>query len=200
MPEFYVEKMTGRLQPIDDAGREALQAIPNGAIVKVKTSIPRNEKHHRKFFKLLSVVAENSPVYDSVDQLLVAMKIATGHVKTLIVPRFSANELAPVISAFHELKENLSQQASDKVHHLVELMESRLKEAVAEETQVVYVPKSIAFHNMDQVEFSKFFNRCVEIVCRRFLPGVKDTQLRKQVEDLVADRRYESKVVSGGQR
>jgi hypothetical protein len=50
---------------------------------------------------------------------------------------------------------------------------------------LVAIPKSIAFHKMDQTEFEAFYDRCVDKIARHFLPGVKSEDLRREVEELI---------------
>ncbi len=57
---------------------------------------------------------------------------------------------------------------------------------VDSEGRVLYDPRSIAFHNMDQTEFSEFYENTINLIVTRFLPGVTDDELRREVEDLVA--------------
>jgi hypothetical protein len=56
-----------------------LDKLQPGECIKLEYSKPRNLKNHRRFFALLSVVAEYSDIYDNVDKALVAVKIAAGH-------------------------------------------------------------------------------------------------------------------------
>ncbi len=51
--------------------------------------------------------------------------------------------------------------------------------------KVAYLPKSISFAKMDQTEFDQFFDRTVELVCKHFLPGVRDEDLRREVLEMV---------------
>jgi hypothetical protein len=48
--------------------------------------------------------------------------------------------------------------------------------------QVGFIPKSIAFHNMDQTEFADFLDRTIDLVVQRILPGVTDEELRGELE------------------
>lgn len=139
MPELFFRKTLGGLKPVDEDGEDFLRSLPEGKIVKVKTWVTRNEKHHRLFFGLLKIVVENSDIWQTTDQLLDALKIATGHVEPVIM-------------------------GSGKVH---------------------YKLKSISFSSMDQQEFRAFYTRCVRIICDRWLPGVKDEDLRSEVEKMV---------------
>ena len=50
---------------------------------------------------------------------------------------------------------------------------------------LVAVPKSIAFHKMDQTAFNEFYDRCVDKIARHFLPGVDSEALRREVEELI---------------
>lgn len=47
--------------------------------------------------------------------------------------------------------------------------------------QTMFVPKSIAFPNMNQAEFSAYFNRVCEVLCAEFIPNMKPSELRADV-------------------
>ena len=51
--------------------------------------------------------------------------------------------------------------------------------------EIQLVPNSIAWHNLPEDEFVKFFKAAIEAVCTRFLPGTNDEELRRHVEELV---------------
>lgn len=136
--KIQMVKHLGGLRPVDDAGTVALSKLKQGDLVQVECVRPRNPRHHRLFFALLSIVANNSPHYDDPEQVLLALKIATGHV----VPH------------------------------------------VAYDGKAYMIPKSIAFHKMDQTAFDQFFDKCIDIVAARFLPGVTDSELRAELESM----------------
>ena len=50
----------------------------------------------------------------------------------------------------------------------------------------IAVPKSISFAKMDQAEFDAFYEKCLDVVARYFLPGVESDALRAEVEDLLS--------------
>lgn len=50
---------------------------------------------------------------------------------------------------------------------------------------VGFIPGSIAFHKMTQDDFSAFFDRVCDLVCKHFLPGVSNEELRAEIEALV---------------
>jgi hypothetical protein len=47
---------------------------------------------------------------------------------------------------------------------------------------LVAVPKSIAFHKMNQSEFEAFYEKCLDVIAKHFLPGVETDALRAEVE------------------
>jgi len=48
-----------------------------------------------------------------------------------------------------------------------------------------FIPGSIAFHKMDQVEFAAFFERVIDLVCTHFIPGLPPGDLRDELEQMV---------------
>lgn len=66
--------------------RRRLETMKPGTWVRMEWARPRNGSHHRKFFALLSLVAENSETYDTTEKALVAVKLVTGHADPFIDP------------------------------------------------------------------------------------------------------------------
>lgn len=83
--EALMRKEFGALRPVDAAGKDLIDHIGKGELVKVKISRPRNAGHHRKFFALLNLVFENQEHYPTLDHMLVALKVALGHCDTVIL-------------------------------------------------------------------------------------------------------------------
>ena len=48
------------------------------------------------------------------------------------------------------------------------------------------IPKSIAFHKMDQTEFDRFYASVVDVVLKHFLPGVTRDELRQELLEFAA--------------
>lgn len=71
-----------------------LKTMKDGTWLRMQWSRPRNGKHHRKFFALLTLVAENSEVYDTTEKALLAVKLAAGYFDTVPDPR--TGEIVPV--------------------------------------------------------------------------------------------------------
>lgn len=52
-----------------------------------------------------------------------------------------------------------------------------------------FIPDSIAFRNLDQAGFEQFYDRVLDLIAKRFLPGVTSEELRAEVENLIGIRR-----------
>jgi hypothetical protein len=51
--------------------------------------------------------------------------------------------------------------------------------------RIMAVPKSISFANMPQEEFGQFFDKVIELVLEKILPGVTSEDLRRELEEIV---------------
>lgn len=49
----------------------------------------------------------------------------------------------------------------------------------------VRIPGSIAFHEMDQTEFSEFYDKCCELISKHFLPGVPSETIKAEVQNMI---------------
>ena len=74
-------KRLGAIRPTDDEGTEGMKKIPDGSLVKVTWTRPRNIRFHKKFFAMLGVVLKNQEHYKSMDDLLDVCKLSIGHVR-----------------------------------------------------------------------------------------------------------------------
>lgn len=74
-------KKCGALVPADFAADELLAEIPEGKEVVITIRRPRSPPHHRWFFALLRRVCEATGRWHDEDELLDAVKLATGHVR-----------------------------------------------------------------------------------------------------------------------
>lgn len=55
----------------------------------------------------------------------------------------------------------------------------------AKDGTLIPLARSIAFHKMDQTEFEAFYEKCLDIVAKYFLPGVETDALRAEVEEFL---------------
>lgn len=77
-PLHYRKTLAGFI-PISEAARTFHACTKLDQIVEFKERRPRNPGHHRKMFALLSLVADNCEEFAGPDDVLTAIKAATGH-------------------------------------------------------------------------------------------------------------------------
>jgi len=51
--------------------------------------------------------------------------------------------------------------------------------------EVGFIPGSIAFHNMDEFEFSDFYERVCNLIAEHFIPGISVQSLKEEVEAML---------------
>lgn len=105
--------------------RRRLETMPEGEYVRIEIKRPRNGGNHRRLWALLTLVSENSDVYDTPEKALIAVKLASGHADPLVDPTTG---------------------------------------------QVLMIPRSIAYENMDEDEFRQFFDRAIDGCLAVILP------------------------------
>ena len=74
--------------------KRKLKTMKPGTWLRMDWSRPRNGPHHRKLMALLSLVAENSEVYNTTEKALIAVKLAAGYFEPAIDPR--TGEIIPI--------------------------------------------------------------------------------------------------------
>jgi hypothetical protein len=53
---------------------------------------------------------------------------------------------------------------------------------IAKDGSKMPIGRSIAFHKMNQAEFEAFYEKCLDVIAKHFLPGVETDALRAEVE------------------
>lgn len=66
--------------------RRRLEIMKPGDWLRFEAARPRNGPHHRKLMALLSLVAENSETYTTVERALIAVKLIVGHFEPAVHP------------------------------------------------------------------------------------------------------------------
>ena len=78
MRALFSKGLTG-LQPADDAAVKFVGRLKLYELVAVEATQPRNLAHHRKFWKLMEIVAHNQQHYKSAEEVCVGLKVGVGH-------------------------------------------------------------------------------------------------------------------------
>lgn len=128
-------RRNGGLHPVDDDGRALVAALPDKPVM-VSIYAKRNARHHRLLFRLLEMVRDGGAWDGSADTLLDFLKIATGHVRTVVDPGTG---------------------------------------------RAVFATKSIAFDEMGQDAFRRWFDAAVQVICERLLNRADWESVRDEV-------------------
>lgn len=99
---------------------------------------------------------------------------------------------APRNIRHHRLAWALAQKladACDFLHDREDAMnylkiKARHVKIVQDGERVYLIPKSIAFASLRQDGFARLFNRMIWIVCNDILPGVAESDLRREIEEM----------------
>jgi hypothetical protein len=119
--KFLARKQFGTLRAIDEAGEDALRRLANGAMVQVEIKQPRNVRHHRLYWSLVSLVWQNQREpnrYETPEELHEAIKIAAG-LRTEITLPDGRIGFIPGSIAFHKMSQDDFSRFYDRVCDLV---------------------------------------------------------------------------------
>lgn len=134
-----------RFVPATDEDREKARALRPGDILPVRIRKPRNGDHHRKFRALVAFVADHHPKYRSQADVMVELKLRTGH----------------------------------------------YREFIRRETgEMIYVPLSTAFDEMDEGEFVLWSGKAKEVIFDHMLPGFTARDKRRLEGEIEAWQRW----------
>lgn len=94
-----------RFVPASDEDRAKARTIPVGVVCPVDIRVPRNYKHHAKFRALVSFVAGHHPRFRTEADVMLELKLRTGHYTEHI--RASTGEVifVPLPTNFSEMDE-----------------------------------------------------------------------------------------------
>ncbi len=138
--------------PATDADQQTFEKMRTNNWYKTDARKARNVDHHRKGFALINIIFDNQDRYQNMDDLLVELKLRAGwyheHVRTI-----------PTSKELEMLEEWLSVPPQHIDFKKIWQIIDRLKEL----EQLVLLPKSISFNEMDQLEFEQFYERLIDI-------------------------------------
>lgn len=114
MADVLLKHALGALRPVDAQGEEILRGIPNGTIVKATIKRPRNIRHHRLYWGLVSILFENQSRYATPEELSDVIKVATGHC-TVIQTGEGKEIRIPKSISFAKMDQDAFRQFFDRV-------------------------------------------------------------------------------------
>lgn len=107
-------KRFGALRPADEQAEAEFRALADGETVRLEWTRParRSIRHHRMFFGLLNVTAEQ--VGWTTDQLLTWCKVAVGHCDAIVEPRTGEVTMIPKSISFARMDQKAFNDFFDK--------------------------------------------------------------------------------------
>jgi hypothetical protein len=104
-PLHFVKTASGFV-PKSQAARDFHAKTKLGQAVVLKGRRPRNPQHHRKMFALLSLVRDNSEQFQSTEDVLIAVKAATGRGRWVMLPGATKEIFIPDSIAFDAMSQD----------------------------------------------------------------------------------------------
>ncbi len=92
---------------VDDEGRELLAKIKDEKQVKADVVQSRHIKHHRLYWAMVKLLKEQAPIFETADMeaIHVAIKLATGLVKTFVDAETGQTIMVPLSTSFASMDE-----------------------------------------------------------------------------------------------
>jgi hypothetical protein len=67
----------------------------------------------------------------------------------------------------------------------IKLKTGHYKEHITTKGEIIYLPKSISFAKMDEMSFSSFYDKAVDVVLQYFMP-VEEAELHRMVDEVLS--------------
>jgi len=116
--KFLAAKGLGHLTPVDATGEDALRKLKFGDVVTVEVKKPRNGKHHRLYWALVSMVWENQERYATAEELHEALKVSAGICTQVELPSGQVVKI-PGSIAFDKMDQTEFGQFYDRICDLI---------------------------------------------------------------------------------
>lgn len=162
MKAVFVKGENG-LFPCSEEGQELFEKVGDGELVLVEWQKTRNYENHRRFFAFLRVTFEMQDEFDNVENWRKALLIAAGHYETVITPE----------------PENKSRLFDYLAKFLGGKRKEEVIEAIHDAFKIQLVPKSMAFSEMDELEFRELFSKLIDAFIKFYGNGATTDELNE---------------------
>ena len=109
------------LVPADEMAEEFLSTIADGREIIISVRKARSPQHHRWFWKMLSLVVENTDdKWGGAEDLLEDLKFATGHVRRKVNPFTGEVSIIAKSINFASMDENAFRRFRDRCLYVIE--------------------------------------------------------------------------------
>lgn len=114
------------------AFRRKLDRMKPGTYLRMEWATPRSGPQHRKIFALITLITENSEVYDTKPKALVAIKLAAGYFDPYVDPTTGQMTKVPHSIAFESMEQDaFNHFFSEAVTAICSVILPKLDEATA---------------------------------------------------------------------
>lgn len=103
MAKLALQRTPSGFAAADEATTELMRKLPIGPVYAADVRRPRDGVAHRRYWKLLSVVRENSDQFESVELLHDYVKLRTGHCTPIANKQTGEIFLVPRSISFSEM-------------------------------------------------------------------------------------------------
>ncbi len=111
--------------------KKRIDRTKQGGYISVEWAAPRYGRHHRKLFALITLIVQNSDIYDTKERALVAIKLAAGFFDLYVDPRTGSLEKVPRSIAYGEMEQDeFDAFYSAAIHGVVTAILPQLDQAV----------------------------------------------------------------------
>jgi hypothetical protein len=162
MKATFVKTNIG-LHPCGDDAKELYEKVGEGELVLVEYQKTRNYQNHRRIFAFFRTTFEMQDKFDNFEIWRKALLISAGHYEPVITPE--PEEKARLFSYLET--------------YLGGKRKAEVIEAIHNAFKLQLVPKSIAFSEMDEVEFGKLFSDLIDAFIKFYGNGVTTEELNE---------------------
>lgn len=138
----------GLLAPVSRLDAQLIAKLPVMKRVHCDVKRPRNGKHHRKFFWLMERAHEQQERFKPFDLFRAFVTVKAGYCFTCDVPPEKVD--AKLLQFFVETGSHVFYEPTENLD--VRIM----------------IPRSLAWHSMDQDEFDKFYPAALDVLATEF--------------------------------
>lgn len=138
------------LIPSSHHDQDQCDKLRAGSEYKINATKARNPDHHRKGFALINLIFNSQERYETMEDLLTELKLKSGWYREHVTT--SKN---PILVSMRKWSGELPTMIGMRLEQFLMQLE--------EQSNIVYVPKSISFADMDQLEFEAFYERLIDI-------------------------------------
>lgn len=158
------KKVEGQgLMPCCDDSLALWDKIPDGSLVMVEFIKSRNYGNHKRFMALCKITFDLQDIQDNDELWRKHVVMIAGYFDMIIIP-----VPARLQKVLNYLRKYLGGDMADAIIDVIE-----------QSFGVQYIPRSMAFDKMDEIEFQSMFDKAISGFISRYGNGLTEDELLK---------------------